>query len=88
MASGIIFISLTPGYAPDLFSYLFGNILTIPVIDLYIMAALAVIVIALTAIFFRELAAISFDEEFAAVTGIPYNIINILLLLMVITVRQ
>ena len=83
MALGIIFISLTPGYAPDLFSYLFGNILTIPVIDLYIMAALAAVVIILTVIFFRELAAVSFDEEFAAVTGIPHNIIYMLLLLMV-----
>lgn len=83
MALGIIFISLTPGYAPDLFSYLFGNILTIPVIDLYVMATLAAVVITLTAIFFRELAAVSFDEEFAAVTGIPHNIINTLLLLMV-----
>ncbi len=83
MALGIIFISLSPGYAPDLFSYLFGNILTIPVMDLYIMAALALLVIMLTALFFRELAAVSFDEEFAAVTGIPHNIINTLLLLMV-----
>ena len=83
MALGIIFISLSPGYAPDLFSYLFGNILTIPVMDLYIMAALALLVIVLTALFFRELAAVSFDEEFAAVTGIPHNIINTLLLLMV-----
>jgi len=83
MALGIIFISLTPGYAPDLFSYLFGNILTIPVMDLYIMAALALLVIMLAALFFRELAAVSFDEEFATVTGIPHNIINTLLLLMV-----
>ncbi|GAI70571.1 unnamed protein product [marine sediment metagenome] len=45
MASGIIFINLTPGYAPDLFSYLFGNILTIPVSDLYIMFAMDLIII-------------------------------------------
>ncbi len=30
MAAGIIFIGLSKGYAPDLFSYLFGNILTVP----------------------------------------------------------
>lgn len=83
MALGVIFINLTPGYAPDLFSYLFGNILTIPAMDIYIMAALAVLIIILTIIFHRELAAVSFDEEFAAVTGIPYQIINIILLVMV-----
>ena len=83
MALGIIFIGLTPGYAPDLFSYLFGNILTIPVVDLYIMAILAAAVIVLASLFYRELSAVSFDEEFAAVTGIPHNAINTLLLIMV-----
>ncbi|NLO67915.1 MAG: metal ABC transporter permease, partial [Bacteroidales bacterium] len=29
MAVGIIFIFITPGYAPNLMSYLFGNILTV-----------------------------------------------------------
>jgi zinc transport system permease protein len=83
MALGIIFIGLTPGYAPDLFSYLFGNILTIPVVDLYIMAILSSAVIILASLFYRELSAVSFDEEFAAVTGIPSNAINTLLLIMV-----
>ena len=31
MAIGVIFINLTPGYAPDLFSYLFGSILTVTI---------------------------------------------------------
>jgi len=83
MAAGVIFIGLTPGYAPDLFSYLFGNILTIPVMDIYIMAAMAAVVIILVLVFHRELAAVSFDEEFAAVTGIPYQVINMMLLMMV-----
>jgi zinc transport system permease protein len=51
--------------------------------DIYIMAVLAAVVIILTVIFYRELAAVSFDEEFAAVTGIPYHIINTVLLMMV-----
>ena len=54
MASGILFINLTPGYAPDLFSYLFGNILTIPVYDLYIMLAMDLIIIIIVVLFFRE----------------------------------
>lgn len=83
MAMGIIFIGLTPGYAPDLFSYLFGNILTIPAADIYVMAALAVVVIILAIVFYRELAAVSFDQEFAAAAGIPYNVINTVLLVMV-----
>ena len=45
MAIGIIFINLTPGYVPDLMSYLFGSILTVPVNDLMIMFILDVIII-------------------------------------------
>jgi zinc transport system permease protein len=83
MALGIIFINLTPGYAPDLFSYLFGNILTIPVSDLYIMLVLDLIIIFIIALFFKEFYAISFDEEFSTVIGIPNRVLYLVLLCMV-----
>jgi zinc transport system permease protein len=83
MALGIIFINLTPGYAPDLFSYLFGNILTIPVSDLYIMLAMNLIIILIVALFFKEFNAISFDEEFSTVVGIPNRVLYLVLLCMV-----
>ena len=83
MALGIIFINLTPGYAPDLFSYLFGNILTIPISDLYIMLALDLVVVILVIVFFKELMAISLDEEFSAVIGIPNNVFYVMLLMLV-----
>jgi zinc transport system permease protein len=83
MASGIIFINLTPGYAPDLFSYLFGNILTIPVFDLYIMLVMDFIIILIVALFFKEFYAASFDEEFSTVIGIPNRILYLVLLCMV-----
>ncbi|NQT66594.1 MAG: metal ABC transporter permease [Actinobacteria bacterium] len=83
MASGIIFINLTPGYAPDLFSYLFGNILTIPVSDLYIMLAMDFIIILIVVLFFKEFYAVSFDEEFSTVIGIPNRILYLVLLCMV-----
>ncbi|MFA5014622.1 MAG: metal ABC transporter permease [Actinomycetota bacterium] len=83
MAMGIIFINLTPGYAPDLFSYLFGNILTIPVSDLYIMLILDSIIIVTIVLFFKEFYAVSFDEEFSTVIGIPNRIIYLALLCMV-----
>jgi zinc transport system permease protein len=83
MALGIIFINLTPGYAPDLFSYLFGNILTIPVSDLYIMLAMNLIIILIVALFFKEFNAMSFDEEFSTVVGIPNRVLYLVLLCMV-----
>ncbi len=45
MALGVIFVYLTPGYAPDLMTYLFGNILTVPRLDLYLMLALDIIIV-------------------------------------------
>ena len=75
MAIGVIFINLTPGYAPDLFSYLFGSILTVNNTDLYIMLTLDIIIIAIVYLFRREFLAISFDEEFSKgnrTTGVTY----------------
>lgn len=83
MALGIIFINLTPGYAPDLFSYLFGSILTVPTSDLIIMFILDVIIITTVFLFRRELLAVSFDEEFAGVVGMHSMCVNLLLLCLV-----
>jgi len=83
MALGIIFINLTPGYAPDLFSYLFGNILTVANSDLVIMIILDLIIITTVFLFQREFLAISFDEEFSKVVGIHSEFIYLLLLSLV-----
>lgn len=83
MAIGVIFINLTPGYAPDLFSYLFGSILTVNNTDLYIMLILDMIIIATVYLFRREFLAVSFDEEFSKVVGLPALIIYMLLLALV-----
>jgi zinc transport system permease protein len=83
MAIGIIFINLTPGNAPDLFSYLFGSILTIDNSDLYIMFILDLIIIVTVFLFQREFLAISFDEEFSKVLGVPTEFIYMLLLSLV-----
>jgi zinc transport system permease protein len=83
MALGIIFINLSPGYAPDLFSYLFGSILTVANSDLYIMLILDLIIIVTIFLFQRELLAVSFDEEFSKVVGLPAEFIYMLLLSLV-----
>jgi zinc transport system permease protein len=83
MALGVIFINLTPGYAPDLFSYLFGNILTVANSDLFIMLILDLIIIATVFLFQREFLAVSFDEEFSKVVGMHLDFIYMLLLSLV-----
>jgi zinc transport system permease protein len=71
MASGIILIDLTPGYHVDLMSYLFGSILTVPKSDLYIMLAIGVGIAFLTLYYYEDLLALSYDEEFAQIRGVP-----------------
>lgn len=83
MALGILFISLSPGYAPDLFSYLFGNILTVPLSDIYVMLALNAVVITIVAVFYNDIMAVSFDEEFSRVLSRPVNFIYFMMLVLV-----
>ena len=83
MAIGVIFINLTPGYAPDLFSYLFGSILTVSNTDLYIMFVLDLVIITIVFLFRREFLAVSFDEEFSNVVGLHALLVYMLLLALV-----
>ncbi len=83
MALGIIFIGLTPGYAPDLFSYLFGNILMVPAFDLGLMLILDVVILAVVSLLYKELLFISFDEEFSTVLGVPTERLYLLLLCLI-----
>jgi zinc transport system permease protein len=80
MALGIILIELSPGYGVDLMSYLFGSILTVPNPDIWYMLFLAVFVILVALIFYKELMAMSYDEEFASVIGIPVRVLHFTLL--------
>ena len=80
MAIGIIFVYLTPGYTPNLMTYLFGSILTVSRIEIWFMALLAFIVILFFIIFFRNILYISFDEEYAYTNGLPVNLIKYVLI--------
>lgn len=83
MATGVIFIALTPGYAPDLFSYLFGNILLVPYQDLLMMGLLLLLILTVVSIFFNQLAAVTFDEEYAEIMGLPVGGLTLLLFLLI-----
>jgi zinc transport system permease protein len=65
MATGIIFIYLTPGYSPNLMSYLFGSILTVTNADITALGIMSVILILYFGVFYRTILYISFDEVFA-----------------------
>jgi zinc transport system permease protein len=83
MSLGIVFIGLSPGYAPDLFSYLFGNILTVTSVDLIIMLILDLVIIMVVFLFYKEFLSLSFDDEFATVVGVPTVKLYFLLLCLI-----
>ena len=83
MALGVIFIGFSPGYAPDLFSYLFGNILTVPRSDIIVMLLLNAVIISVVYSFYKEFLAISFDEEFATAVGVPVERLYLVLLCLI-----
>jgi len=83
MAIGLVFIHFTPGYAADLMTYLFGNILLSSTQDLWFVLALDVLIIASVALLFKWFVAIIFDEEFATITNVPVFPLYLFLLVLV-----
>ena len=82
MALGVVFIYKIPGYAPNLMAYLFGNILTVRESDVLLTLAVTMVVAALVGLYFKESVALAFDEEFAAVQGVPVRAARIVLMLL------
>jgi len=83
MAIGILFIAKTPGYQTDLLSYLFGNILLVQEENLWFMAALDSVLLLIVGAYHRQFLAVSFDEEFARLRGIPVTFFYLLLLVLI-----
>ncbi len=75
-SAGLIMISLAGGFNVEIFSYLFGSILTISKEDLVAVGAVAIAALAFLGIFHRELLAITFDEEDSRLLGIPVSLLS------------
>lgn len=92
MALGIIMVDLSPGYNVDLMSYLFGSILTVPQSDLLIMLAMGIVIAILVAYYYKDLLALSYDEEFARIRGVPvkglyFTLIGMLAVTIVLVIQ-
>ena len=83
MAIGVIFVYMTPGYAPNLLSYLFGNILTVGSTDLFLLLGLCVIILIFFALQFKNILYIAFDEEYARARRLPVNLIKYIMISLV-----
>jgi zinc transport system permease protein len=82
IATGIILVSLSNGYNVDLFSYLFGNILTVTQTELFLSIIVFITVATTVIIFYDDLLAVTFDEELARTMGIKTKRINIILFVL------
>jgi zinc transport system permease protein len=83
MAVGIIFIYLTPGYTPDLMSYLFGSILTVNAADLIALVILSAILLFFFARYYRFILYIAFDEGYARTFSSKVDLFKYLLIVLV-----
>lgn len=83
MAVGVIFIFITPGYSANLMSFLFGNILTVSTMNLYMLFALTVVIITVFTVMFKSILFIAFDEQFARTVGLPVTFVNYLMITLV-----
>lgn len=92
MALGILFVFLTPGYVPELNSFLFGNVLTIGASDLLAFGIFTVVLVSFFVLFFRKIVICAFDPDFARVIHLPVKWINCCMTVMtavciVLTIR-
>ncbi len=83
MAVGIIFVYMTPGYAPNLMSFLFGNILSVTVSDLVGMAIVVAAVVVVFALFYRPVMYVAFDREYAVSQNVPTRWIGYLMAVLI-----
>ncbi|AEP01972.1 metal ABC transporter permease [Weizmannia coagulans] len=80
---GLIFISVAGGYNVDLMNYLFGSVSAVSQADLWLILGIAVIVAAVILLLYKELFLLSFDEEYAKVSGIPAKTIHLLFMVLI-----
>lgn len=82
IAGGVLIASMAGGFNVDLFGYLFGSILSISGVEVWLSVALSAVVIFLVVFFYQDLFLITFDEEFARVSGLNVKRLNTLLILL------
>lgn len=83
MSIGIICCFLSPGFMPDLPSFLFGSILTIGTADIWLLGILTIIVVTIFIILYREILSVAFDNTFAQSQGLPVTFIEYMMMALI-----
>ncbi len=82
-ALGVFLFSTIPNYVGDLFGFLFGDVLLIGFGDLVALVALAVLVLVVVGVLWKELLYSTFDPLGAAAAGLPVGRLDYLLLALI-----
>ena len=82
-AAGILIISRQNNYTPDLFSFVFGNVLGVSWNDVWTTAALSAVILLLVLLFYKEILFVAYDPSMAAASGLPVAAIQYGLLALI-----
>ncbi|UYY97320.1 metal ABC transporter permease [Peribacillus frigoritolerans] len=83
MGLSVIFISIADGFNTDLYGYLFGSVSAVSRADMYVILGVGLVVALMLTLLYKELFLLSFDEEHAKASGIPYKAIHFIFIVMV-----
>ena len=83
MSLGIICCFLSPGFMPDLPSFLFGSILTISQPDLWLLFVLLVVGAVVFALLYRTILSVAFDADFARSQRLPVAFVEYLMMALI-----
>jgi zinc transport system permease protein len=76
LASGVVLLGVGTGLGPDVFTFLFGSILTVTGRDVAVVAGIGVVILLTLALLGRAMTAVVIDEEWARVAGVPVAAVN------------
>lgn len=83
MAAGVVLVFLTPGYVPELNTFLFGNLLTVGRADLVAFGVYTALLIGFYAAMRREIVACAFDRDFARTIHLPVAAVNCIMMVFI-----
>jgi len=82
LAIGVIVVSATTGLTLHVCNVMFGSIFAMTQVDMYLSMALGIVVLTLFVLFYKQLFAVAYDEEFAKSTGTKVEIYKSLLAIL------
>ena len=82
LALAVVIFSIVKGINVNIGSYLFGSISTVSSLDLLFISGLGLLVFTSIGLLYKGFFLISLDEELARASGIPVNLLNIILVVL------